>query len=206
MTYLRGATRVATAVLLLVAVTSCADDGNHPSTNPSTSPSSSAPSTANPTPPSDSEVASEAASVVLRKYYSTVDRLGQQPKASLNDLSAVAVGVQLSAEKKLLESQRKAGAKQVGSTMIVKLEVQTVNLDNSDPSAGKVPTVQVDVCWDVTDVDVVDANGKSIVNASRPDTGWTRLTVANYQYATDPGGGWRVATGQDLKKAPCAAS
>jgi hypothetical protein len=66
--------------------------------------------------------------------------------------------------------------------------------------------VQVDVCWDVSDVDVIDATGKSVVSPGRPDTGWTRLTVANYRYSADPRGGWRVATGQDLKKPPCAAS
>ena len=105
-----------------------------------------------------------------------------------------------------MKSQRKADQKQVGDTKIAKLDVQSVNLDNTDPSAGKVPTVQIDVCWDVSGVDVVDATGKSIVSSSRPDTGWTRLTVANYHYAANPTTGWRVATGQDLKKDPCDAS
>ena len=86
------------------------------------------------------------------------------------------------------------------------LKVQSVTLDNSDPDAGKVPTVVIDVCWDVTKVDVLDKSGKSIVSPDRPDTGWTRYTVANYEYAADPTGGWRVATGQDLKQTPCAAS
>ena len=89
---------------------------------------------------------------------------------------------------------------------INELKVQSVNLDNSDPDAGKVPTVVIDVCWDVSKVDVLDKSGKSIVSPNRPDTGWTRYTVANYDYAADPTGGWRVATGQDLKKTPCAAS
>ena len=52
--------------------------------------------------------------------------------------------------------------------------MQSVNLDNSDPKAGKVPTVQIDVCYDVSDVDVLDANGKSVVSPDRPDTGWIR--------------------------------
>ena len=142
----------------------------------------------------------------MTKYYATVDRLGQQPNASLDQLSTVATGAQLSAQQNLLKSQRKTNEKQVGDTKVVKLDVQSVNLDNSDPSAGKVPTVQIDVCWDVSQVDVVDATGKSVVSKSRPNAGWTRLTVANYHYAGDPAAGWRVATGQDLKKDPCVAS
>ena len=93
-----------------------------------------------------------------------------------------------------------------GTTAISELKVQSVNLDNSAPDAGKVPTVVIDVCWDVSKVDVLDKSGKSIVSPDRPDTGWTRYTVANYEYAADPTGGWRVATGQDLKQTPCAAS
>ncbi|WP_239455642.1 hypothetical protein [Nocardioides gilvus] len=81
-----------------------------------------------------------------------------------------------------------------------------MNLDNSDPAAGKVPTVVIDVCWDVSDVDVIDRDGASVVSPGRPDTGWTRYSVANYDYTDDPNGGWRVATGQDLKEEPCTAS
>ena len=89
---------------------------------------------------------------------------------------------------------------------VAELTVQTVNLDNSDPKAGKVPTVVIDVCWDVSKVDVLDKSGASIVSPDRPDTGWTRYTVANYRYADNPTKGWRVATGQDLKQTPCSTS
>jgi hypothetical protein len=200
-----GAT-LATAILL-AAMTSCSTNGNHPAATKTPALSSPARTTATTTTsPSDSELAAEAASAAVRNYYATVDRLGQQPSVPLRDLSAVATGVQLSAQQNLLRNQRRANERQVGDTKIARLEVQSVNLDNSDPSAGKVPTVEVDVCWDVTNVDVVDMNGKSIVSANRPNTGWTRLTVANYHYADDTSGGWRVATGQDLKRNPCAAS
>ena len=191
-------------------MTSCAD-GADPAADPSPSPSSptsaaTSASATSPTPPSDSEAASEAAAALVRKYYETVDRLGQQPSAPLRDLGAVAVGIQLSAQKTLLKSQRKSGDRQTGDTAVVKLDIESVNLDNSDPKAGKVPTVTINVCWDVSKVDVVDSKGKSIVVAGRPDVGWTQLTVANYHYAPDPSAGWRVATGQDLNRTPCEAS
>jgi hypothetical protein len=142
----------------------------------------------------------------LRAYFATVDRLGQNPTAGLDPLDQVATSTQLSAERRLLKSQHGRGERQVGATRVAQLKVQSVNLDNSDPSAGKVPTVVIDVCWDVSKVDVLDKSGQSIVSPDRPDTGWTRYTVANYDYAADPTGGWRVATGQDLKQTPCAAS
>lgn len=209
MTNARRFSLLATATAVAIAVGGCASDGNDPEATPTPTSSSSSPaptSTTSPTPQSDSEIASDAASALVAKYYATVDRLGQQPNKSLAALSTVATGVQLTAQQTALTSQRKANQKQVGDTKIAKLDVQSVNLDNSDPDAGKVPTVQIDVCWDVTGVDVVDGTGKSIVSSSRPDTGWTRLTVANYHYAANPIEGWRVATGQDLKKDPCDAS
>lgn len=206
MTMTRGASALATAALLLVALTSCTDDANDPVVSPGPTTTSQTSTTATTTPPSETEKASAGASALVKRYYAIVDELGQNVGASLNGLNSVATGVQLSAEQTLLKSQRKDRQRQTGDTLVVKLEVQSVNLDNSDPAAGKVPTVQIDVCWDVSKVDVLDANGKSIVSPNRPDTGWTRLTIANYHYRTDPSGGWRVATGQDLTRDPCAAS
>ena len=205
MTHKRGVQSVATAALVVAALTSCAD-GNDPVATPTPSLSSPAPTTSTSTPPSDSEIASEAASVLVTQYYATVDRLAQQPSESLDALAMVATGIQLTAQQTALRGQRKAGQKQIGDIKIARLDVQSVNLDNADPAAGKVPTVQIDVCWDVSGVDVVDATGKSVVSSSRPETGWTRLTVANYHYAANPANGWRVATGEDLKKDPCDAS
>ncbi|MFT4083925.1 MAG: hypothetical protein QM638_15195 [Nocardioides sp.] len=207
MTNAQRLSALASAALLAVAVTACASS-LRPTTSPSSTRSLPSPTTATSvaTPPSASEAASRAASNLVTRYYATVDQLGQQLSAPLDDLSAVAAGVQLNAERTLLKEQRRSKERQIGDTRVARLEVQSVNLDNSDPSAGKVPTVELDVCWDVSKVDVVNASGKSIVSKSRADTGWTRLIVANYHYATDPTRGWRVATGQDLEKAPCAAS
>ena len=206
MTHVRGATRVATAVLLLVAVTACADDGNDPTTNPSPSPSSSASTTATPTPRSDSDVASEAASAVLRRYYDVRNQLRQDSAQPLTLLEDVATSTELAAQQNLFKKESKQGLHQVGRTKVAELEVQSVNLDNSDPKAGKVPTVQIDLCFDVSQVDVIDANGKSVISPDRPDTGWIRFLVSNYQWDTDPDGGWRVASSQDIERTPCEAS
>lgn len=207
MTNVRSVTISATVALLLVAGAGCADSGNDPpstrptaaSKSPTTTSSSSAPTT-------DSDIAAAAADSVVREYFAVVDDLRQQPEKPLTALSAVATSGELSAQQRLIQSERRRGLKQVGDTRISGLEVQSVNLDKSDPKAGKVPTAQVDVCWNVSDVDVVDKSGKSVVSPSRPDSGWIRFTVANYHWSTDPDGGWRVASSQDLKQTPCTAS
>lgn len=206
MTHKRGAIALATAALVLATVASCADNGNDPEASPRPTTSSPAPTTSSPTPQSESEKASEAASTLIADYYATVDKLSQDSNAPLGQLSNVATSLQLSAQRKLLKTQHENGQRQTGNTRVAQIQVQSVNLDNSDPKSGKVPTVEVDVCWDVSDVDVVDADGKSVVAPSRPDAGWTRLTVANYDYKSDPVQGWRVATGQDIERKPCVAS
>lgn len=193
---------VATGVLALVAVTACAENG--PSTSPTTPPvSSSAPPSASPA--SDTEEAAAAAVAMVRSYHATLDRLRQDHTESMDALSKVETSTLLTADRHLLEGERAKKLRQVGDTNVADTSVEGVNLDNSDPDAGKVPTVTVDVCWDVSEVDVVDADGKSVVGPGRTDVGWTRYIVANYHYRTDPATGWRVASAQDLKQEPCKA-
>lgn len=204
MTYVRRISALATA-LLLAALAGCAG-GNDPAATQSPTPSSPAPTTATSTPPTDSEKASAAASAVLRRYNDVLNLLGRDASRPLSLLGSVAISTELAAQRNTLRNQRKQDLRQVGDTKIGVLTVESVNLDNSDPKAGKVPTVQVDVCFDVSQVDLVDRSGKSVVNPDRPDTAWVQLLVANYQWDKDPDGGWRVASSQDLKRKPCDAS
>lgn len=207
MTTSRGARAIAAAALLLVATTSCANDGQDPAANASPTPSSSTPTpTATATPPSDTELASEAASATLRKYYDVRNQLRQNPSRPLSLLDQVAISTELAAQKNLFKKERKQGLHQVGATKVAELEVQSVNLDNSDPKAGKVPTVQIDLCFDVSKVDVVDADEKSVISLDRPDTGWIQFLVSNYEWETDPDAGWRVASSKDIERTPCEAS
>ncbi|MFT4261938.1 MAG: hypothetical protein QM572_01010 [Nocardioides sp.] len=193
---------------MAVAMAACASDEGRPTTSPDSGTSSSTPTalTSAPTPSSDSEAASQAASELVERYYKAIDLTRQDPNVSLDELAPVATSVELSSLKSLVREAREKRETQTGETKIAHLQVQSVDLDNADPGAGNVPTVQIDVCWDVSNVDVIDANGKSVVASSRPDVGWTRLTVANYHYEADPASGWRVATSEDLKRSPCAES
>lgn len=208
MTRSLGVKAWAAGAVALVAVAACANSGSDPGSSPPDSSSVSAPTSASasPSPRSDSEVASANAEDVVRRYFTTLDGLRQDPSKSMAQLSSVATSTQLAAQKRLLATERDQGLHQVGATTIADLTVQSVSLDNADPSAGKVPTVTVDVCWDVGGADLIDESGKSVVSSDREPTGWTRYTVANYHWSGNPSGGWRIATSQDLKRTPCAAS
>lgn len=191
---------IATGVVALAAGTSCA--GNGPEGSPNTDPAPIT-NTPDPTPTSDTEVASDAAADTVRDYFSVLDKLRQDRGQSLGGLRKVATSTQLTTQSRLLENERAKKLRQVGDTELPDVKVESVNLANSDPDAGKVPTVKVDVCWDVSDADLVNASGKSVVSPDRVDVGWTRYTVANYDYQTDPVTGWRVASGKDLQQPPC---
>lgn len=136
---------------------------------------------------------------MVRQYFTTVGEVRQDPKRPASDLDAVASSTQLLAQRNLLKSQRADGLHQTGMTRVVKLTVQSVNLDNP-------ATAIVDVCWDVSGVDVIDRSGKSVVTPERKDVGWTRFTVTNTNWKTAPTDGWRVSGGSDLEKEPCAGS
>lgn len=195
----------ATGTLLLVAVTSCSEPGEGPSPAPPTSSSPSEPSTSA-SPKSESEIASESATAVINRYYAVLDEVRQDPRVPISKLRRVETSLLLDADTRLVKAERKKGHRQIGTILLSDVTVQSVNLDNSDPAAGKMPTVVIDVCWDVSGVDLVDRKGRSLVRPSRPDQGLTRYFVANYHFKDDPAHGWRVASGEDLKLASCVTS
>lgn len=208
MTNQRTLTAFTAATLALTVLTGCSGSAEEAAQEPpSISPSYTPQPTQSPTrPPTDSERAAEGAIALVRDYFAVVDQLRQRPKMALNALATVATSSQLVAQRRLIGGERTKRHHQVGDTRIGDLKVQSVNLDNSDPAAGNVPTVTIDVCWDVSHADLVNHSGISVVSASRAPTGWTRYTVANYHWSRNPSDGWRIATSQDLEQTPCAAA
>ena len=196
--------RVAVAALLLVAGAACSDEESPGQGTPSPSSSSSAPQPSQT--PTESEAASAAAISAVRSYYELRDRLRREPRTPLSQLKQVTISGELTAQRALFRRERERGWRQVGATRLHTVRVEAVDLAGGDPESGDVPSVRVDVCYDVASVDVLDAEGNSIVAAGRPDTGWIRYTVANYKYADEPDRGWRVASSENLERKPCDAS
>src|SRR5690606_22351948 len=118
--------------LLLGALVGCSEDPAS-TTTPTEPTSSSTPAQSTPTtePPSDSELAEQSASQVVRDYIAMVDQLRSDRKEPLARLKSVAIGGELDTQTLFTHNQRKAGNRQVGDTQVVKVVVQSVNLDNS---------------------------------------------------------------------------
>lgn len=199
--------RLAAASALLLVLGACSDGSDDPGNDPLATPTTTSPTpTTTEKPPSDRELASQAATELVQKYYAIRNELRQKPATPLRRLRSVSISTDLADQENFLHTQRKNGLRQVGTTRIAELTVQSITLDNSDPRAGRVPTVVIDVCYDVKDVDIVDADGKSLVPDDRPDRGWVRHSVSNYEWDTDRSGAWRVATSENLERPPCDAA
>ncbi len=130
----------------------------------SASQSAAASSSATPTIPT-----SEAAAVARAKsYVAMLDKLSSNPKANLDELSTVARGNAADKWRQILLDDRSAGHRQTGST---KLTLINAKVGSSDERWA------VTVCLDVSGVDVVDRDGKSVVAKNRPDRVRDVLTV-----------------------------
>jgi hypothetical protein len=140
----------------------------------------------------------------MRRYFAVLDQVRQDSSQPIATLNAVATSTQLSAVRRLVQRERSKQQHQTGATQVVTATVQSVNLDNSNPKTGKVPTVTIDVCWDVSGVDVVNAAGHSVVTSDRPQQGWVRYLVSNYHWTEHPQDGWRVAGGKALERTSCS--
>ena len=196
----------ATGILLLAAVSACgSNDADPPRPAPATSAKPSAAATTS-SPTSPSAAAAANAESVVRRYYATLDEVRQDPGVPIALLRRTENGIELNADRRLVTSERKQHLRQIGSVRLVSVVIQSVNLAKTDTKGGKAPTAQVDVCWDVSKVDLVDANGKSVVSNTRPDQGSTRYFVTNPRWSTHPSDGWRVSNGQDLQLASCSGS
>jgi hypothetical protein len=209
------------AVALLILVTGCSNPSGAVGSEATTTPSTPSPSSASPSggarssgspsaqttdPPTAYELAARAAVRLVKHYYRARNELRKDPNKPLGLLRSVSTSTDLVAQESFLRSQRREGYRQVGDTRLLQIEVQSVDLDNSNPKAGRVPNVVVDVCYDVSDVDILDAKGRSVVPESRPDRGWVRHSVANYEWKADRFGAWRVASSETLEDHPCAGS
>lgn len=203
----RGRLSAAAAAMLVLAVaaSACTSDGPDPapstgSRSPSVSTSTPPSPSQSPSPTTEAEIAAVTVKQLVADYYGVLDELGQDPNQPLTRLEQYATSVELNSQQRLYESERSDGLHQTGDTRIAELVVQGINLNANPPAA------EVDICFDVSAVDILDASGASIVTPDRPEVGWIRHTVVNHQGEPDPPGGWRVSSSQDLEQPPCDPS
>jgi hypothetical protein len=194
MTSTRRAAQVALGVLVLV-LAGCTDGGTTPTATPTTSPSavSSAPSPSeSPATPSPEDEAAAHAEEVVRAYNRVqVQCLADPPNTPITCFDGVAITTELTTLRNSLSSAQALQTTASGSIEVVSVEVVKVDLANDlSVSPPIVPEVVLRVCEDVSQFNIVDEAGNSVVPADRPDHVLVDLSVLNYAYP-DPAQ-WRV--------------
>ena len=180
---------VALVVATGVALTACQSDPEAAPTPTPTLTTTSPTPTPSPTEASKSpeDVATAAAEKAVHDYYAMTDASRQNPDTfNPDDLKKVAVGTALADAQNSLAYTLSNEQRQTGSTKVTEITRTSVDLNPSDD----VPVVELRVCWDVSGLNVVDKDGKSVVPADRAPLGVQRVGVANYDY---PSGPWLVA-------------
>jgi hypothetical protein len=102
-------------------------------------------------------------------------------------------------EKTALAEYRANGWVSVGTTKLSATNVTSVDLSTANSAQ---PTVKVTACIDVRGVKEVDATGKNVTVASRPDFFIEQLTVVNIKYPD--AAGWRVSDAPNKGASSCA--
>lgn len=183
---------IATGALLLVGGCSGGTNSSD-STVATTSATSTSATTSSPTPtspdPDAPEVRAEAA---LREYFRVHDACMHDPtKSKPTCFDKVAVSSALEDLRNGLSASQAAHSRQIGDSKVVTVKQTKIDLTNKPKETPpSIPTVTFSVCYDVSDVNIVDYKGRSLVPADRRPRGVETIGVVNYEYP-DPAG-WRV--------------
>lgn len=181
----------AAAFIVAGALAACgisAQPAGNPTSNPSTS--TAAATTVTQTPEQQAEALARAA---VAKFYRGRDEAVFDPQQTTADFfNSFAVGSALVEEQNTWRAAKAQRARQVGYTEIKSVTHLSTDLrTDANASPPAIPTVQFLVCYDVSKVDILDQDGKSVVPPSRKPTGLKRVGVANYHYPSTTD--WLVA-------------
>ncbi|MEO7348554.1 MAG: hypothetical protein ABIW32_01610, partial [Terrimesophilobacter sp.] len=105
-----------------------------------------------------------AATDAYAKYLEVSDAIFQAGASQTDSLDLVMTGAYLESSLEAFRLAAGKGLKSTGTTKFDQVKLQQYN----EVSNGEAVIVAY-VCEDITDVDVVDANGNSLVSPDRPD-------------------------------------
>jgi hypothetical protein len=172
-----------------------------PETTPTASQTTSSPSAS---PSADPEAeAVEAAENAMRDYYRVTGLSRQNPEDfNVEDLKKVAITSALIDAQSLHTTYLTTGTRTIGDVKVEVVKVHDVDLTNRPKAKPQpvVPEVQLMVCVDATDVNVVDKDGKSLNKPGRQTRNLFRVGVVNYEY---PDGPWLTAYTDPQEGEPC---
>ncbi len=149
-------TLVVTLTLALGAVAGCTGADNPAGFTGTTTTSPTTTSSSATTTQADSDKAEVERAII--GFSRVTDQLATSPKASLDKLASVSRGESNSQWTQILTNYRRKAWKQVGSTSV---QVTRVHAQGSSSFTAM-------ACLDVSKVNLVDKDGKSVVAATRP--------------------------------------
>lgn len=194
------------ALAAITATSACTANDPKPtpsttSSSTTTSPSTSVSSTT--TAASPEQAAEDAAAKMVVRYFHDRDTGLFDPTKTTPDLfKDTTISSELIARQNTLAAAQAQKIHQVGSTQLVSTTRTKISLENDlKASPPVIPTVEFDVCYDVSKVNIVDAEGMSVVPASRKPRGIMRVGVSNYEYPSLTA--WRVAFTETSEAKTC---
>lgn len=196
--HLTSIAAIAMAALALSACNSTGDPGSNTTSDAATTTTSApattdaSPTTTTPTKSPEDE-AIEAAEKMIPLYFQVGDSSIAAPdKFDREELKKVAISTALDDMQNLMSAFQNQQLKASGSTKVESMTNPRVDLKlDLKKSPPDVPTVQLDVCIDVSKLNVVDKDGKSAIPADRKPRQLWRVGVSNYEYPKADA--WRVA-------------
>lgn len=181
--------QVATLAMVVV-LAACSSPGPDTPSAPVLTPSSASASASSTTtaPPSISPAEQDlkAASEAISRFWTVLDELSKNPKQSLDELATVSRSPAIGIWRQLLTKQRVEGQVQTGESSV--LSATPKKLTNSKSA--------VVACIDVSKVNLVDKNGKSVVSADR-------APHVKYDYIVEKGTNGKFYVTSDKAVATC---
>lgn len=148
------------------------------------------------------ELAAAAAQERYREFLDVRAAVAQGGYESSAPFDAVTVAPERVFQETAFRNARETpGLRQIGTTQIASMSVTSVDLT---PEPGGYPGVVLQVCLDVSGVDIVDGGGASIVSPDREDRSTSTVTMYQYEPGTTgaEAGGWYVYEATALNE-PC---
>ncbi|WP_193315420.1 hypothetical protein [Nostocoides sp. F2B08] len=188
---------IATIAAAALALSACDSAGSDTPTATASTPSATSTSpTATSTPTSTAspeEVAIAAAEKKIPEYFAVADRSLQDPDTfKLDDFKGVAISSALVDLENRFSVFTGQMLTQTGAAKVESIENPRVALQfDLEKSPPDVPTVQLDVCVDVSKINMVNEAGESQIPATRAPRQLWLIGVSNYEYPSPDD--WRVS-------------
>jgi hypothetical protein len=161
----RTVTLTAAAAALVLALCGCVPDETLPSTAPPTS--------SEEAPFANDDQALESARQAYEEYLKVTDQIIADGGQSPERVDPLVTAELADTEKQGFQDFRDRSMRSVGNSQLAGLTLQEYQPD----ARNGVSILTIYTCVDISGVDVLDANGKSVVSADRPDTSAFEVTL-----------------------------